>query len=154
MLQSAGAVAEQPAPQADSHDEIVFRSRSAHRMFIVLARAADRAKAAPHTPHRSRTMTFGQCIGLAMFSLVVGLLLGMRLERTGTPIYQPTRKSFWELTDNDLAPIQRTWANIWQAKYFEALTEVHKANKGANRLRRKLNAAKKRRTATVDVRQT
>jgi len=40
------------------------------------------------------------------------------------------------LTDLDLPPINRTEANLWKAKYFEARAELVKANKGIRRLRR------------------
>lgn len=43
------------------------------------------------------------------------------------------------LTDRDLPQINRIMATFWQAKYFEALVELQKANKGAARLRRKLD---------------
>lgn len=43
------------------------------------------------------------------------------------------------MTDGDLPPIQRTHALLWQSKYFEALVELRKANKGAARLRRRLD---------------
>lgn len=49
-----------------------------------------------------------------------------------------------KLRDVDLAPINRVQGNLWQAKYFEALSELHKANKGAARLRRKLDRLRKR----------
>ena len=38
--------------------------------------------------------------------------------------------------DTDLAPIRRTEAKYWKAKYFEALVELAKANKGLRRLSR------------------
>jgi len=45
-------------------------------------------------------------------------------------------------TDLDLAPIHRTQANYWQARYFEAYRELVNANKGLRRLRRKLDTLK------------
>lgn len=47
------------------------------------------------------------------------------------------------MTDAALPPIRRTHANLWQSKYFEALVELRKANKGAARLRRRLDRALK-----------
>lgn len=42
-------------------------------------------------------------------------------------------------TDLDLPPSQRTLANLWMARYFEAHKELGNANKGLRRLRRKLD---------------
>jgi len=44
-----------------------------------------------------------------------------------------------QITDLDLAPIYRTQANYWKAQYFQARTELTKANKGLRRLRRRLD---------------
>ncbi len=43
------------------------------------------------------------------------------------------------LTDLDLPPIQRTQANYWQAKYFQAYQELVNANRGIRRLKRRLD---------------
>lgn len=48
------------------------------------------------------------------------------------------------LQDIDLAPIKRTQANLWQLKYFEALHALQAANRGAQRLRRRLDEAQRR----------
>ena len=49
----------------------------------------------------------------------------------------------WDnITDQDLPPVNRTWANLWQAKYFEARLEIANANRGIARLQRKLESAK------------
>jgi hypothetical protein len=50
----------------------------------------------------------------------------------------------FELKDTDLSPINRVQGNLWQARYFEALVEIQKANKGVCRLRRKLDEATRR----------
>jgi len=42
------------------------------------------------------------------------------------------------ITDRDLAPINRTESNLWQKKFFEALEETRHANKGLRRLNKKL----------------
>ena len=42
-------------------------------------------------------------------------------------------------TDLDLPPIQRTQANYWQAKYFQAYHELVNANRGIRRLKRRLD---------------
>lgn len=39
------------------------------------------------------------------------------------------------LTDRDLTPANRVSANFWKLKYFEAMIELRKANKGIRRLR-------------------
>jgi len=44
-----------------------------------------------------------------------------------------------QITDLDLAPIHRTQANYWKAQYFQARTELTKANKGLRKLRRRLD---------------
>ena len=46
------------------------------------------------------------------------------------------------MTDLDLAPIHRTEANHWKAKYFEACLELRKANRGLRRLNAKLQRRK------------
>lgn len=52
-------------------------------------------------------------------------------------------------TDLDLAPVMRTQANYWQAKYFHALKELDNANKGI----RRLNEGRRRLwNANVDLR--
>ena len=48
-----------------------------------------------------------------------------------------TQKPRQELTDLDLAPMNRTLANYWKAKYFESHKELMNANKGIRRLKRK-----------------
>lgn len=40
------------------------------------------------------------------------------------------------VTDLDLPESARTQANLWKAKYFEALKELSNANKGIRRLRK------------------
>ena len=41
-------------------------------------------------------------------------------------------------TDLDLPPVRRTYANLWQARYFESYKELVNANKGIRRLKRKI----------------
>lgn len=47
------------------------------------------------------------------------------------------------LTDRDLPPIARTEANLWKAKYFEAMRELTRANKGIRRLKAKCDRLQK-----------
>ena len=46
------------------------------------------------------------------------------------------------MTDLDLAPIHRTEANHWKARYFEAWRELQKANRGLRRLNAKIQRRK------------
>jgi len=55
-----------------------------------------------------------------------------------------TQKPRYELTDLDLAPMNRTMANHWKAKYFESHKELVNANKGIRRLIVRLEIAETR----------
>ena len=44
-----------------------------------------------------------------------------------------------QITDLDLPPIYRTQANYYRAQYYQARTELVKANKGLRKLRRRLD---------------
>ena len=55
-----------------------------------------------------------------------------------------TQKPRYELTDLDLAPMNRTMANHWKAKYFESYKELVNANKGIRRLSVRLEIAETR----------
>ena len=55
-----------------------------------------------------------------------------------------TQKPRYELTDLDLAPMNRTMANHWKAKYFESYKELVNANKGIRRLIVRLERAETR----------
>lgn len=46
--------------------------------------------------------------------------------------------------DVDLPEANRTWANLWQKKFFEMLDEVRKAHKGIRRLKNGFERMKKR----------
>jgi hypothetical protein len=50
----------------------------------------------------------------------------------------------FRLKDTELPRINRVAGNIWEAKYFQALVELRKANKGASRLRRSLDRLRER----------
>lgn len=52
------------------------------------------------------------------------------------------------MTDLDVAPIARTEANHWKAKYFEAWRELQKANRGLRRLNQRLKTYEKETTMT------
>jgi len=43
-----------------------------------------------------------------------------------------------DLTDRDLAPVNRILGNMWRSKYFELLHTIRGANKGVKRLQKKL----------------
>jgi hypothetical protein len=47
-------------------------------------------------------------------------------------------------TDLDLPPALRTQANLWKAKYFELRRELVAVNKGARKLRHRLNRLKEK----------
>ena len=44
-----------------------------------------------------------------------------------------------QITDLDIPLAYRTQANLWKAKYFEAIQELAKANKGIRRLKRRID---------------
>lgn len=48
------------------------------------------------------------------------------------------------MTDKDLPPIARTEGNYWRAKYFQAIHELSKANKGIRRLKKCLEKNKRK----------
>lgn len=51
-------------------------------------------------------------------------------------------KSLFDILDIHLPPTNRVEANYWKCKYFESIRELTNANKGINRLRKKLDFVK------------
>jgi len=47
-----------------------------------------------------------------------------------------------QITDLDLAPIYRTQANYYRAQYYQARTELVKANRGIRRLKGRFSLSK------------
>lgn len=60
-----------------------------------------------------------------------------------------TDATFREMYDTDLPQSNRTEANYWKAKYFEASNELRKSNLGCSRLRYKLNYANAKMKAVI-----
>ena len=48
------------------------------------------------------------------------------------------------ITDLDLAPIRRVHATFWEARYYNAMLELTKANKGIRRLHKRIEGLKGR----------
>ncbi len=59
-----------------------------------------------------------------------------------------TPRAVRELTDLDLAPVRRSEGNYWKAKYFEAMHELTKLNKGVRRLQRKVKRLEARQSGS------
>ena len=69
--------------------------------------------------------------------------IGAPSAQTPVPaVLEHKKVEIFDLTDLDLPPIRRTEANFWRARYFEAMVELAKLNKGIRRLKAKVKRLK------------
>lgn len=69
--------------------------------------------------------------------------IGAPSAQTPVPaVLERPKVEIFDLTDLDLPPIRRTEGNYWRSRYFEAMVELAKLNKGIRRLKAKVKRLK------------